>query len=148
GGSGGLDGTAALAGTLKPLAIGATVPASGTGGIQNVSPVLVDPVNLIYQISDGFADVAALYEGGYTGGITVAGDVANLYTGSTPAGQYRTCKTLGCFQLGSTPTRAITCDVYGAQGTMDHLEVAYYVATVLCGLPTRLISGVGHVLHG
>lgn len=148
GGAGGLDGTVALAGTLKPLAIGASAtPFLGSGGIQNVSPVLVDPANLVYQISDGFADVAFLYEGGYTGGITFAGDVADLYSGSTPSGQYRTNKANGVFQLGSTPTRAITCDVIGYQSDMDHLEAAYYVATVLCGLPLPLISGTTAIGH-
>jgi hypothetical protein len=141
GGGGGLDGTAALAGTLKPMAVGGSpTPFTGTGGIQNVPPVLVDPVNLIYQINDGFANIVLLYEGGYAGGITFAGDVVDLYAGSTPAGQYRTCTALGCFQLGSTPTRAITCDVAGYLNQHHLLEIAYYVATALCGMPNSLVA--------
>ncbi len=144
GGTGGYDGTAGLAGTLKPLAIGGPQPPGGGGGIQNVSPMLIDPANLIYQISDGFADVCALYEGGYGGGITFAGDVADLYVGSTPSGQYRTSRQRGCFQLGSAPTFAITCDVYGLQPNGDtsceFLTVAYYVLTNLCGVPASHVA--------
>ena len=111
GGTGGLDGTAALTGTAKPKARGGTA----TAPIRNVTPVMVDPVNLIYQYSDAAGTVVTLYEGGDGANITRATDVANLYSGSTPAGQYRTCNALGLFQLGTTPAsgRIITADVTG-----------------------------------
>jgi hypothetical protein len=143
------DGTLELAGTLKPLIIGGSV--SGTtryGPVHNVTPVLVDPAALIYQVSDGaIGGIAALYEGGYAGGITFAGDVPDLYTGGTPSGQYRTCLARGCFQLGSNPIHAITCDVNGAAvpGSNDAtpLAVAAYALLSICGVPPNLVGSTG-----
>jgi hypothetical protein len=151
GGNGQLDGTTELTGTLKPLMFGGTKSAAGNwfGPANNATPVLVDPPALIYQLNDGpIGQIAALYEGGYAGGITFAGDVADLYTGSTPSGQYRTCVAKGCFQLGSTPTRAITCDVNGASIGVDATSraVAAYALTTLCGVPPNLVALTGGVL--
>ena len=145
-GSGQYEGTTALGGTLKPLAIGAEPGGGGIPGygILNVTPVLIDPAALIYHFSDGGGVIQALYEGGYTGGITNAGDVADLYVGSTPSGQYRTCGVKGCFQLGSTPVYAITCDVIGRTSSGvpvgDVLSVAYYALVNICGMPPELIG--------
>lgn len=145
GGNGQYDGTPALAGVLKPLAVGGDALV-GSSGIQNVTPVLIDPAALIYQVTDGTFTNLLLYEGGYSGGIISAGDVADLYTGSTPAGQYRTCKARGCFQLGSTPTRLITCNVVcaglGSTDGSDPLIIAYWTLATLCGVPTDLIGSV------
>ena len=112
GGTGGLDGTPAMQGTPKPKTRGGTAAAP----VCNVTPVLVDPAYLIYQYTDAPGTVVKLYEGGDGTNITPAGDVANLYSGTTPPGQYRTCNALGLFQLGSNPAsgRVITVDVTGA----------------------------------
>jgi len=109
GGTGTYDGNAALTGKSKPRTRGGTT----ANPVANVSPVLVDPTNRIYQYTDGPGTVVALYEGGATV-ITFASDTTNLYAGSTPAGQYRTDNSRGLFQLGSVPVRTITADVTGA----------------------------------
>jgi hypothetical protein len=155
GGTGQYDGTTALTGSLKPLVIGG---GQGTitmyGPAHNITPVLIDPPALIYQVSDGaIGKLATLYEGGKGGGWAFAGDVPDLYVGSTPSGSYRTCLARGCFQLGSTPTYAITCDVNGATlpGTPapvspDTLAVAAYALTTLCGVPASLLAMNGNSL--
>lgn len=109
-GSGGLAGGEDLAGKPKPRARGG----NAANPIRNVPAVLVDPPNLIYQYTDGPGTVVKLYEGGHAGGITYAGDTGDLYSGSTPPGQYRTDNSRGLFQLGSTPAHPITVDVTGA----------------------------------
>lgn len=102
-GTGTYEGTAAMTGTLKPRV---------RGTVYNIAPVLIDPVNLIYQYTDAAGTVAALYEGGATN-ITFSTNTTNLYAGSTPAGQYRTDNSRGMFQLGSSPVGAITLDATG-----------------------------------
>lgn len=151
-GSGGYEGTAALAGTLKPIVIGGVdAPshppvAAYTATVKNVTPVLIDPVNLVYQVSGGQCEIITLYEGGLTGGIVFASDVADLYTGSTASGHYRTAKALGCFQLGSTPVHQITCDVVDLGLAMDGstyspvLQMVYYILVTLCGVPPALVA--------
>lgn len=103
-GTGGLEGGAEMAGRPKPITRGIT---------KNVSPVLIDPVALIWQYADAAGQVDALYEKG--GAVfAYAGDTTNLYAGSTPAGQYRTDNSKGLFQLGSEPQGQITADVRGS----------------------------------
>jgi len=108
GGTGALDGTADIAGRLKPRLRGGNASAP----VLNISPVRIDAVNNIWQLSDGEATITALYENGASV-FAFAGDVANLYVGSTPAGQYRTNKAAGLFQLGSPNAGQITCDAWG-----------------------------------
>lgn len=135
GGTGGYDGTAQMAGMPKPKARGGTA----SYPILNVTPVQIDPVNRIYQYSDGPGTVVTLYEGGAPV-FTYAGDTTNLYAGSTPAGQYRTDNSRGLFQLGSTPVRQITCDVTGAfpvAGAKSSLfDIARYVLSEDLALPS------------
>jgi hypothetical protein len=107
-GTGTYEGTAQMVGVPKPKTRGGT----SSNPVCNVSPVLVDPSARIYAISDGPATVVNLYEGGAST-ITFQADTTNLYIGSTSAGQYRTDKSRGLFQLGGTPARAITADVFG-----------------------------------
>jgi hypothetical protein len=103
-GTGGYEGPATLINTTKPKT---------RGTVFNVSPVLVDAANLIYQYTDGPGTVIALYEGGYPNR-TSQGDTTNLYAGSTTSGLYRTDNSRGLFQLGNTPTGQITVDCSGA----------------------------------
>jgi predicted RecA/RadA family phage recombinase len=108
GGTGTYDGTTDLANKPKPMARG------GTSGnpIRNVTPTLIDPVNLIYQYNDTAGTVVNLYEGGAQT-ITFSSDTTNLYSGSTASGHYRTDNSRGLFQLGSAPVHTITADVTG-----------------------------------
>lgn len=93
-------------------------PLPARGAALNSPPDLIDPAALIYQFSDFPASIAALYEGGRETGIAYAGDVTDLYAGSTPPGHYRTDLARGRFQLGSTPAGAITCDTLMASMEM------------------------------
>lgn len=92
-GTGGVDGDADLTGTPKPL---------GFGKCVNVSPVLIDAANLIYQIHDGsIQSIDDVFDNGVA--LTLDADTTDLYTGSTTAGQYRSDISKGLFQLGSSP---------------------------------------------
>lgn len=107
-GAGGLGGDAAIAGLPLPKTRGGTA----VYPVRNVKPVLVDATHLIYQYTDGPGTVEALYEGA-AAGFTYQGDVADLYSGTTDAGKYRTDNARGLFQLGTNATADITCDVTG-----------------------------------
>lgn len=109
GGGGGYDGTATLAGKPKPKTRGGNLVSS----VRNVTPVLIDPINLVYQYSDGPGTIVRLYEGGATT-IVFSQNVTNLYTGTTAPGHYRTDNARAAFQLGSVPVHTITVDVTGA----------------------------------
>lgn len=103
-GTGGYEGTADMAGRLRPLVVGGT-PASP---VRQVTPVLVDPVARIY---DAGGPVVRLYEGGDPTNIPYDGDVADLYSGTWPLGTYRTCNARGLFQVHAAPAFALTVDV-------------------------------------
>ena len=136
GGTGGLDGGTDIKGLPKPKT---------RGSVRQVTPVLVDAVNRIYQWTDNRGVISAVYEGGATG-ITYAGDVADLYSGTTPAGQYRTNQARGLFQLGSTPVRTITLDASGdfvtpAAGSVSTVaSLARWFMLDDMGLPPSLLD--------
>lgn len=106
GGTGGADGTSGLAGRPKPLAY---------GRVRNVTPALIDPTNLVYQIHDGATQaIDAVYEGG--GSVTLGSNYATydaLVAATLTAGTYGTCLAQGMFRLASNPSRQITADVQG-----------------------------------
>ena len=136
GGTGGYDGDANVAGLPKPKTRG------GTSGnpIQNVEPVLIDPTNRIYQYNDAAGTVLSVSEGGLSTNITFDSNTTNLYSGSTPAGKYRTDNSRGLFQLGSVPVRTITCDVTGqfpGAGVVTSLaSIARYLLVEDCAVPS------------
>jgi hypothetical protein len=138
-GTGTYQGTADMKGMPIPRTRG------GFSGypVRNVTPVLVDPVHLIYQYNDGTGTVANLYEGGALT-ITAQGNVSDLYTGSTTAGMYRTDNLRGLFQLGSTPAAAITADVTGAFPGFGTISNVVSIAEVLLsedlGMPSAYID--------
>jgi hypothetical protein len=102
-GDGGLEGGADIKGAPKPLAYGECL---------NVSPVLVDAANLIYQIHDGSMEaVTACYDKGVA--LTSGGDVADITAASVSAGQFKTQLSGGYIKLGSTPTGRITANIKG-----------------------------------
>lgn len=108
-GTGGLDGTADMAGRPKPKLRGGSV----ANPVRFIAPVLVDPTRRIYQYSDAQAQIVTLYEGGLAGNIAHAGDVADLTAGSVAGGFYRTDNARGLFQLGAEPARPILLDAVG-----------------------------------
>ncbi len=109
GGTGTYDGTPSLAGLPRPKARGG-IPFAP---IRNVTPVLIDPVNLIYQYSDAPGSVINLYEGAQQT-ITFLADTTNLYAGAATPGHYRTDNSRALFQLGSPAIHAITVDITGS----------------------------------
>lgn len=138
-GAGSYNGSASLTGVAKPKARGGT----SSSPIKNITPVLIDPVNLIYQYSDAPGTVVNLYEGGALT-ITRQTDTTNLYAGSTNAGQFRTDNSRGLFQLGSNPAGAITLDVTGAFAAAGSqttgFNIARYLLTEELGLPSANIN--------
>lgn len=139
GGTGTYDGTSDMAGRPRPIARGGTISAP----IRNVTPILIDPTNQIYQYTNGAGTVVSLYEGGALD-ITFQADTTDLYSGSTSPGQYRTDNSRGLFQLGSTPQRTITADVTGAfpvAGVVTAAgQVARYLMTEDMALPAENID--------
>ena len=107
-GTGSYQGPTTLTGTPLPKTRGGTQ----SNPIRNITPLLIDAPNQIYQYNDARGTIVSLYEGAYAG-IAYAGDTNNLYAGTTPPGKYRTDNSRGLFQLGSIPTNTITADVTG-----------------------------------
>lgn len=100
-GTGGNEGGTDLKGKPKPKC---------WGHAFNVPAVLVDSVNLVYQVHDGvISDVPAVYDRG----------IALVKVGGAPAaGQYQVTAATGTFKLGATPAGTVTADVLGdASGT-------------------------------
>jgi hypothetical protein len=133
-GTGTYEGTASLTGTSKPKT---------RGTVYNVTPVLVDPTNLIYQYTDGPGTLTTLYEGGYANR-TFQANTTNLYSGTTTSGLYRTDNSRGLFQLGNTPTGAITCDCTGAfpvaGSQTDCATIALYLLSEDLAVPSANIN--------
>lgn len=106
GGTGAQDGGADLASKRKPRAF---------GHVLNVSPPLVVPSLLVYQVNDGpVQDVVMVYDRGValTKGANFA-TYALLAAATISAGQYGTCFAEGFFKLGSSPAGTVTADVDG-----------------------------------
>lgn len=106
GGTGGADGGGDLAGKRKPLVL---------GNALNITPVLLVPSLLIYQVHDGATQsIDAVYDRGVP--LTVGTNVASyaaLASASVTSGAFVTCKALGLFKLGSSPSGTVTADVHG-----------------------------------
>lgn len=107
GGTGRLDGDENVSGRVMPTL---------RGTAANITPVLIDAVNYVYQVSDAPAEISALYEGGFTGGIACGGEVADIYAQSPPPGTYQIQKTgTGTWiRLGTRPVYGITVDAVGS----------------------------------
>lgn len=135
-GTGGYEGPATLTGTPKPKTRGGTALLP----VLNVSPVLVDAVNLIYQYNDAAGTVVSLYEGSavtYTSG----GDVGDLYASPPAPGQFKTDNARGMFRLGTKPVRQITADVTGEFPTAGAQTTAADIALNLLLEDAALASG-------
>jgi len=120
-GSGGLEGGTDLEDSPKPLTFGL---------VENLTPVLVDRTNLIYQCNDGPINaVFEVYDGGSP--LTNVGDIADITAATVPAGYYRTQITGGYIRLGAAPEKALTMDVEGAT-TGGYAETAPDIIYRLC----------------
>lgn len=112
-GTGGLEGTEALENKRKPRLRGGTA----AHPVREISPVLVDPVNGIYQVSDATGGIVNLYERGLGGSITFAGAVSDISAAAPQPGTY-TVEQSGrglFFRLGTfPPAGVITVDAWGA----------------------------------
>lgn len=138
-GTGGLAGSEELSGRAKPQVYGA---------FFNVAPVLIDPLNLIYQIHDRqMAAVSAVRDNG--AGLQPAGEVSALgldevgdWSPGSPDddGTFITDLSRGLIRLASSPVGQITCDGRGdaAGGYVE--TTADIVRRIALGRgPSRLI---------
>ncbi len=139
GGTGGYDGSDNIKGRPLPFCRGG----SASNPIQNVSPVMIDPINNIWQYNDAPGSIINLYERGAEV-FTYAGDTTNLYSGSVAAGAYRTDNSRGLFQLGSPAVGAITADVTGdfavASSQNTAASIARFILTETIGIDPAYID--------
>lgn len=107
GGTGALDGDSNVSGRMMPTLRGTAC---------NITPVLIDAVNYVYQVSDAPAEISALYEGGFSGGIAFAGVVSDLYAQSPAPGTYLIQRNVNgtWIRLGTRPVYGITVDAVGS----------------------------------
>lgn len=107
GGTGRLDGDANVSGRVMPTLRGTAC---------NITPVLIDAVNYVYQVSDAPAEISALYEGGFAGGIAFGGLVSDLYAQSPAPGTYQIQRGGNgtWIRLGTRPVYGITVDAVGS----------------------------------
>lgn len=138
GGTGGLDGNDDLKGRRKPRAFGRCL---------NVSPAMVIPAELLYQVNDGPVDaVSAVYDRAVA--LTPAGNFASAAalraatTGAAgsgkdiEAGEFATCLAAGLVRLGGSPVGTVTCDVRGDKAGGTYVERT-------ADIVRRLIVGTG-----
>lgn len=122
-GTGGAEGGADLAGTVKPVCLGA---------VLNVSPVLVDATRLIYQIGRDLRAVGAVRDRGVA--LAAAGDVPDIFATTVAGGSYKTSLAAGLVRLGATPAGTVTADAIGPAAAGDTTgSIVRYVATTLLG---------------
>jgi hypothetical protein len=141
-GAGGAEGTAELTGRPKPKTRGGTT----ANPVRNVTPLLIDPANRVYQYSDAPGTVVTLYERA-AAGFTVGADHASyaaLVAASVAPGSYATCNAQGLFRLGTTAAGQITADVTGrfpSAGVRTTVaSIARYLLVDDMALPADLID--------
>lgn len=108
------EGPATLKDTIKPRAYGL---------IRNLTPIDVNPFNLIRQVSDKPCTSIVVYDGGVP--LTARGDYATidaLTNATLVSGEYATSLALGLIRLGGTPAFAVTADVVAA-GARDAASI-------------------------
>lgn len=140
-GTGGAEGTASLAGVAKPIVFGGG--SLVTVNVANITPLLIDPANLIYQVNATSATVNAAYDGG----VALISDsrVTTVYAGSPPAAGHFRYDGQGLLQIGSVPVYALTADVWTPQGNQTGWvqEMALLGATRLSTVPLDMIGRTG-----
>lgn len=106
-GDGGAEGTSEIEGKPKPLLF---------GRCRNVTPVLIDPTNLIYQVHDGAIEaIDDVFDRGaaLTDSAVDVASYAALVSESVASGEFATALAVGMFKIGAVPTGLLTCDVRG-----------------------------------
>lgn len=131
GGTGGVDGGDDLKGKRKPRAF---------GYLSNVSPPLIVPSLLIYQVNDGpVAVVTFVYDRGsaltYYGNHT---NYANLAAAVIPGGGWMSCLAEGLFRLADQPVGTVTCDLAGDSSSSGFVATAGEIVTRLLLSSTAL----------
>ena len=103
-GTGGVEGPGELEGQRKPKAFGT---------VLNITPVLVDETNLIYQWHDGLVkEVTRAMDGGAE--LLFDTDVVNITTTDAPLpGRYKTHNSGGYIRLGAPVAKILTLDGKG-----------------------------------
>jgi hypothetical protein len=128
GGTGGLDGTAAMKGQEKPWRAGLH---------RNASPVQIHPGLLAYQMHDG-AIQGVISVRGRGAAFGFVGDYPTWDALSAPVlagGTYATCLAAGVLRLGS-PTTSLTVDFRGAApADFGYLGTAAKIAEYLLRVP-------------
>ena len=108
-----LNGGAAWVGTIEGgLDLAGKYKALTYGQVRQRRAVLVDSINLIYQVHDRACQSISLVEDKKVA-LTAAGDVADLYATTVTAGQYKTDLARGLIRLGTKPDGEVTCEVQG-----------------------------------
>lgn len=105
-GTGELEGGEDLAGKRKPMTV---------GHVHNISPPLIIPGDLVYQVHDGSVEaIDAVRDAG--GELINLGDYATstLMRAAGITSGFVTCLAQGLFMLGASPFGKITADVRGA----------------------------------
>ncbi|MBF0858398.1 hypothetical protein HKD24_04100 [Gluconobacter sp. LMG 31484] len=137
GGTGGLDGDSNVAGRDTPRL---------RGRACNITPLLIDSTNYVYQVSDAPAVISALYEGGFSGGIVYAGAVDDLYAASPDPGTYvvQSSGTGTWVRLGTKPVYGITVDAEGhfrsGATPINVLDVLYQMLIEDLTLPAAYVD--------
>lgn len=107
-GTTGIEGGSDIKGKPKPLVIGRAL---------NVSPVQIDTVDNVFQVSSygPVQAIQAIYERGASFGASIGNyaDYAALIAADIPEGRWGTCHANGLFRLGAPPYGVITADVDG-----------------------------------
>lgn len=122
------------------------VKPDGYGRQRDVSPMLVNPGKLIYQVRNGSVlDITAVYDRGAA--LTrVTPDYANLAAMEADASltfaQFRNCPSIGCFRLGGAAFGTVTADVTQGSNASDRTaaQILKAIATGPGGLSAGLVS--------
>lgn len=97
------EGNEDLKDTLKPMIFGT---------VRNITPKLVNPYDLIWQVSNSSVASIAVKWGGQA--LAYAGDqltIEALQSASIPTAQYATCLSQGLFRSANSPSTVVTADV-------------------------------------
>ncbi|KRE02603.1 hypothetical protein ASE61_15105 [Bosea sp. Root670] len=132
-GTGGIEGGDELKGKRRPAALGELV---------NVSPPLLDPALLIYDLNDGPIDaVLAVRDRGAALTATVDHSSYNSLTLATVApGAYATCLTAGKIRLGAQPAGTVTVDLSGDKADGVYVSSTARIVERLLLARTRLVA--------